>query len=51
LGINCYIRDRVGFFEWVEVMIRAAQLQHARLRGFTRRLETLLTERVVPLGE
>jgi hypothetical protein len=43
-------RDRVGYYEWIEVLIRAAQVQHARLRGVSRRLEALLTERVVPLG-
>ena len=43
-------RDRVGYYEWIEVLIRAAQVQHARSRGVPRRLEALLTERVVRLG-
>lgn len=44
-------RSRVGYFEWIEMLFRVAFIQCSKAKSVSKRLEMLLTERVLPKGE
>jgi hypothetical protein len=47
----CGCRNRLGYFEWIEVLMRVAWFQYNNSRGgVAHRLQALLSDRILPKG-